>query len=113
MAVAYYNNSRKREELSPAEKFLGRRTRIQLDLLKQEIPPEMDSGDNVYKFGVGQTVWARIFGGNQKWESGVVIENVGHKLHRIRFSDGREGMRHRDQLKRGMDPGRLRSDQRT
>ncbi|XP_065319201.1 uncharacterized protein LOC135927173 [Gordionus sp. m RMFG-2023] len=42
ITVSYYNNSRKEEEQSPAEKFLGRRTRILLDLLKPKLHQEVE-----------------------------------------------------------------------
>ncbi|XP_065318876.1 uncharacterized protein LOC135926871 [Gordionus sp. m RMFG-2023] len=108
IAVAYYNNSRKGEEQSPAEKFLGRRTRMLLDLLKPNPHQKMEREiAEKPEFVVGQIVWARIYGGTRRWESGVIMENMGHKLNRVKFIDGREGVRHRDQLKRGVEPERL------
>ncbi|XP_065320898.1 uncharacterized protein LOC135928367 [Gordionus sp. m RMFG-2023] len=106
VSVAYYNNSRKGEEMSPSEKFLGRRTRIGLDALKSRSDkPEMErKEDNTVKFTVGQTVWARVYGERKKWQSGIGMENVGKKLSKVQFQDGKVGMRHQDQLRRGVDP---------
>ncbi|XP_065321568.1 uncharacterized protein LOC135929005 [Gordionus sp. m RMFG-2023] len=98
----YYNNAMGNDGLSPAEKMIGQKVRMFLDMLiprKAEVVVE-DIDRRGLEYTVGQLVWIRLYGSTKKWKKGVVIENLGYKLNRVKFDDNSEGVRHRDQLRK-------------
>ncbi|XP_065318890.1 GATA zinc finger domain-containing protein 4-like [Gordionus sp. m RMFG-2023] len=88
--------------LSPAEEMIGRKVRMFLDMLIPRKTAVIVEDIDRWKleYTVGQLVWIRLYGSSRKWEKGVVIENLGNKLNRVKFNDNSEGVRHRDQLRK-------------
>ncbi|CAK9296000.1 unnamed protein product [Gordionus sp. m RMFG-2023] len=101
IAQLYYNNSKNSGGFTPTERFLGRRTKVLLDLIKPKCDIDVLSNKtNGTLYHMGQIVWARCYNNKDKlWERGIVMENLGKKLNRIKFENGTEGIRHHDQTK--------------
>ncbi|XP_065318761.1 uncharacterized protein LOC135926758 [Gordionus sp. m RMFG-2023] len=96
----YYNNAMGNDGLSPAEKIIGLKVRMFLDMLvscKTNVIVE-DIDRRELEYIVGQLVWIRLYGSTKKWEK--LIENLGNKLNRVKFDNNSEGVRHRDQLRK-------------
>ncbi|XP_065317797.1 uncharacterized protein LOC135926060 [Gordionus sp. m RMFG-2023] len=93
-----YNNTKNSKGNSPAEMFLGRKTRTELDFLKEKIKPK----DNTYddKIKVGSLVWILLFEGPVKWGKGIVSKNIGRKKVEVEI-EGQEGTytRHLKQIR--------------
>ncbi|XP_065321947.1 uncharacterized protein LOC135929338 [Gordionus sp. m RMFG-2023] len=72
-----YNNTKTSKGTSPAEMFLDRKTRTELDFLKEKEKPK----DIPYceKFKVGSLVWILLFDGPIKWGKGIVRRNIGRR----------------------------------
>ena len=83
---------------SPAELFVGRKLRSRLDNLK---PTEfhVHRCDGPRDFSVGNRVFARKYGGAEKWMAGVITRKLGNSLYEIR-SDEKVYRRHVDQILR-------------
>jgi hypothetical protein len=64
--------------VSPAERFLGRKLRTRLSLLRPEdkVRVKMQS-ENIRKFNEGDLVWVRNFIGKPKWLPGEVVRREG------------------------------------
>ncbi|XP_065323666.1 uncharacterized protein LOC135930805 [Gordionus sp. m RMFG-2023] len=75
LAQLYYLNFRNKEGVTPAELFLGRRTRVPLDFLRAESHEKGVRKDRKIRFEVGEKVWTRLFDGRgRKWAKGIVGE---------------------------------------
>ncbi|XP_065315410.1 uncharacterized protein LOC135924283 [Gordionus sp. m RMFG-2023] len=83
-----YNNTKTGKGNSPAEMFLGRKTRTELDFLKEKIKQKDDTYDE--KFTVGSLVWILLFDGPVKWGKGIVSKNIGRKKVDVEI-EGQEG----------------------
>lgn len=86
---------------SPAERYLHRPMRIQLDALK---PTKFQKSSTPAKaarqLSVGERVQARYYGNNKNlWKPGTVIEKFGQLHYKVRFDDGYTLKRHIDQLR--------------
>lgn len=99
--------------LSPAEAFLGRKLKIDLDLLKPRSSKKImtnfkqnESYNNKHgtcqrDFSVGDLVFARIYENNsQKWIPGQVVEKIGNQIYKIRLQSNARIIRsHVNQLR--------------
>ncbi|XP_065321239.1 uncharacterized protein LOC135928710 [Gordionus sp. m RMFG-2023] len=94
IAHLYYNNGVGRDGKSPSEKMLGRKTNTFLDMLK---PVSRMLEIVEYEYIFDQMVWVRMYRSNKKWEKGIIIENLGNKLCKIRLKDMTEVRCYRDQ----------------
>ncbi|XP_065325375.1 uncharacterized protein LOC135931981 [Gordionus sp. m RMFG-2023] len=75
---------------SPSEMFLGRKTRKELDFLKERIKQKEDTYDD--KFKVGSLVWILLFEGPVKWGKGIISKNIGKKKVEVEIEiEGQEG----------------------
>ncbi|XP_065323055.1 igE-binding protein-like [Gordionus sp. m RMFG-2023] len=88
------------EGVTPAELFLGRRTRVPLDFLRAESHEKGVLEDRKIRFEVGEKVWTRLFDGRgRKWAKGIVGENRGSKLNLVQLEMGGTVMRHNDHIR--------------
>ncbi|CAK9291131.1 unnamed protein product [Gordionus sp. m RMFG-2023] len=94
-----YINTKNSKGNSPAEMFLGRKTRTELDFLKEKIKLK----DNTYeeKIKAGSLVWILLFESTVKWGKGIVSKNIGRKKVEGEI-EGQEGTytRHLKQIRR-------------
>ncbi|XP_036329398.1 uncharacterized protein K02A2.6-like [Rhagoletis pomonella] len=87
---------------TPAELYLGRQIRIQLDTLKS---PKVDSQRTVQRHDVrqlkeGERVQTRYYINNKKsWKFGTIIKKLGHLHYMIKLDDGYILKRHINQLR--------------
>ncbi|XP_065322618.1 uncharacterized protein LOC135929818 [Gordionus sp. m RMFG-2023] len=95
----YYNNAKGKDGKSPAEKLLGRKINMFLDMLKPGEIVEIQEKENQVKYIVNQLVWVRMYGKGKKWEKGAVIENLMSKLCSVVIKN-KSVMRHCDQLRK-------------
>lgn len=97
---------------SPAELFLGRKLRLDLDLLKPitKIPSLINVKQNSYfnnkhgaksrLFMVNDRVFAKTYQGNHfTWEPGQVKERIGRVMYRILLDNGKIIRSHTNQLR--------------
>ena len=93
--------------MSLSELMMGRRLRTQLDLLHPDTGREVqrsqdrqklphDSRANPRHLEAGKTIYARNYGRGPLWLAGVVIDQEGLVLFRVRLMDGRVIRRHSD-----------------
>ena len=91
---------------SPAEMMLGRNVRTRLDLLRpgpaersreQQQRQWSAAGGQPRTFNIGDAVWARHYGGPQKWRRGTVAARTGPVSYEVEVGDTLWS-RHADQL---------------
>lgn len=85
---------------TPAEAYLHRSIRIQLDVLKPtQMKPSICSDVAARQLSVGDRVQARYYANNkQQWRFGTVIKKFGHLHYTVRLDSGYTFKRHIDQL---------------
>jgi hypothetical protein len=92
---------------SPAQKFLGREIRTELDAVKLSLKQKKE-GDKIVpptpveiippKFSPGDPVWVKQ-GSQQKFAPGTVLEQIGNYMFKVSMEDGGERTVHADQAK--------------
>lgn len=114
--LRYYRatpNRNVKDNLSPAEAFLGRKLKIDLDLLrpkpvkkvitnfKQNEAYNQKHGTRQREFAVGDLVFARVYEYNsQKWVPGQVVEKIGSLIYKVRLQTSAKIIRsHINQLR--------------
>ena len=106
---------------SPSELMLGRRLRTVLDLLHPDMGRKVwrsqeqqklahDSRAKLRSFVAGDAVYARNYRQGPSWLAGVVVDQEGSVLFRVRLSDGTVIRRHSDQLRHRVDSGGTSGD---
>jgi transposase InsO family protein len=86
---------------SPAELYLNRKMRIELDFLR----PLYIEGNNVtqppvHQLSVGDRVLARVYASKVQWKPGVVRKVLGRLHYMVELDEGYTFKRHKDQLQR-------------
>ena len=96
--------------VSPAELHTGHKLRTRFDLMLPDTKEQVmykqakqkqhrDVHSKARSFPVGSTVMTRHFGGENKWITGIVIQQLGPVTYSIETADGRIVKRHIDQLR--------------
>lgn len=96
--------------VSPAELLMGRRLRTQLDLLHPSTSQVVQRSQDRQKmahdrrakpkhFTAGDAVYVRNYRQGPLWLSGVVVDQEGAVLFRVRLADGSVVRRHEEQLR--------------
>lgn len=87
---------------SPAEMYLQRTMRIQLDALKPtKFQKSLTPIKAARQISVGERVQARYYHNNKNmWKPGTIVKKFGQLYYEVRFDDGYTLKRHIDQLRR-------------
>ncbi|XP_058872250.1 uncharacterized protein K02A2.6-like [Acipenser ruthenus] len=96
---------------SPAELLMGRRPRSCFDVLRPAVGGRVRAAQAKQKFqhdqhakvrllNVGDTVYVRMFGVEDKWTQGTILEKVGPVSFQVELTDGRVIRRHQDHLRK-------------
>lgn len=91
---------------TPADAYLHRSIRIQLDVLKPtQMQPSICYDAAARQLSVGDRVQARYYANNkQQWRFGTIINKFGHLHYMVRLDSGYTFKRHIDQLLRSNIP---------
>lgn len=86
---------------TPAEQYLQRQIRIQLDALKPvQLQVSTPSKQTTRQLSVGERVQARYYANNKnQWKLGTIIRKFGQLHYLIKLNDGYTFKRHIDQLR--------------
>lgn len=96
--------------VSPAELHMGHKLRTRFDLMLPDTKEQVmhkqakqkqhrDVHSKARSFSVGTTVMTRHYGGENKWITGIVIQQLGPVTYSIETADGRIVKGHIDQLR--------------